>query len=87
MAGSTLRLEVILAALDKASGPLSKILNSSKGAGKALRETQGQLKQLEVIQSRIGQHRELEAGLSRTSNALLQERKELRAMHTAMQAV
>ena len=83
----SLQLKVILDMVDKASAKLRSIVNGGNSASQALRAAQTQLKKLEGQQKSIAAHRGLEASLSRTSNELLQERKELQAMHAAMQAV
>ena len=82
----SLQLKVVLDLVDKAGAKLRNIAQGSKGAGNSLRELQGHLRALENQQKSIGHRRELEAALSRTSNALVKERNELKAMKAAMDA-
>jgi hypothetical protein len=57
-----LRLQVILQALDKASGPLNKIRGASKGVVDQLKKTRESLRKLDQAQKSIGEWRKLRAG-------------------------
>ncbi|MDO5609467.1 MAG: phage tail tape measure protein [Pseudomonadota bacterium] len=80
---NSLQLKVVLAAIDKATGPMRKMLDASKGTGKALEATRQHLRKFDEQQRAIAAHRGLESRLSRDGNALLKARKELQAMHAA----
>lgn len=86
MAGNTLRLQVLLAAIDRASGPLKRIMGGSAATSKALRTTQGELKRLEGVQRDITGFRKLETQLGTTRQQLQLAERELRRMTDAVNA-
>ncbi|PUA16835.1 phage tail tape measure protein [Glaciimonas sp. PCH181] len=65
-----LRLQVILTALDKVTGPLKKIRGAATPTSKALKATHDRLKELNKQQGATGKFRELHAGLIATSDKL-----------------
>ena len=65
-----LRLQVILTALDKVTGPLKKIRGAATPTSKALKATHDRLKELNKQQGATGKFRELHAGLNATSDKL-----------------
>ena len=74
-----LRLQVLLQALDKASGPLRNIDNASKNTARAIRGTRENLRELELEQVQL--KRALDTGKLSTleygrANTLLQGRVE-----------
>ncbi|MBN8263050.1 MAG: phage tail tape measure protein [Xanthomonadales bacterium] len=83
MAGQSLRLQVILDALDRVSGPIRRIAQGSKGLSAQLKSTRQHLKQLETAQQSLGKHRELELQSARTSAELQAQRRKLDALHRA----
>lgn len=86
MAGTTLRLQVLLAAIDRASGPLKRIMGGSAATSKALRATQGELKRLEGVQRDITGFRKLETQLGTTRQQLQLAERELRRLTDAVNA-
>ncbi|WP_159095893.1 hypothetical protein, partial [Xanthomonas fragariae] len=57
-ASDTLRLQVILAAVDRATGPFRRVLNGSRGVATALRNQRDALRQLNSQHRDIGAYRE-----------------------------
>ena len=86
MAASSLRIEVLLAAIDKATGPFRKIATGGSQLTRVLRESQSQLKKLETQQDSLSKHRELEIQTARTSQQLMKQRRALDALHAAYSA-
>ncbi|MFK3649296.1 phage tail tape measure protein [Lysobacter enzymogenes] len=86
MAGNTLKLQVLLDAIDRASGPLKRIMGGSGATAKALRATQAELKRLEAAQRDIDGFRKMEAALGSTSAKLVQAQRELRQLGAAANA-
>lgn len=84
--GNVLRLEVLLAAIDKASGPLNKITGGSSKLARTLRDTQGQLRKLEAQQVSLGKRRDLELQSARTSSQLVAQRRKLQDLQAAYNA-
>ncbi|MFC3549444.1 phage tail tape measure protein [Lysobacter cavernae] len=80
MAGNNLKLQVLLSAIDRASGPLKRIMGGSSAATKALRSAQSELKRLDGAQRDITGFRKLESQLGSTSNQLVQAQRELRRL-------
>lgn len=70
MATNKLRLQVLLSALDKASGPLKKIQGSSIGAARELKAARDRLKELNRAQDDIGAWRTQRAAATQTAAAL-----------------
>ena len=67
---SKLQLQVILSALDKATGPLKRIQGGSIGAAKALKETRDRLKDLNTQQKDVSAWRTQRAAAEQTEQAL-----------------
>ncbi|WP_233461835.1 phage tail tape measure protein [Pseudomonas haemolytica] len=65
-----LRLQVLLSAIDKATGPLNKITGGSKETARALKAARDRLKELNTQQRDVGAWRELQAATRATSEAL-----------------
>lgn len=86
MAGNALKLQVLLGAIDRASGPLKRIMAGSSGASKALRATQAELKRLEAAQRDIDGFRKLESQLGTTAQKLVQAQREMRQLGAAVNA-
>lgn len=81
-----LHLKVVLESLDKATGPINDIVRSSKGLQRAFVANAEAVKKLKIEQRDINGYRQQETALSRTSNALVQQRNELKAMKAALDA-
>nr|WP_269450683.1 phage tail tape measure protein [Stenotrophomonas sp. MMGLT7] len=73
-------MQVVLAAIDKATGPLKKILSGSKGVSSALREQYSALKKLEAQQRDIGAFRTQHDALRQSSAALDAQRAKVREL-------
>nr|WP_163503979.1 hypothetical protein [Halomonas socia] len=73
-----LDLRVTLSAINKATGPLRQILEGSRGAGRAIRETRDQLRDLNTQQRRITAFRDMSRQSHDTRRALMDKREELR---------
>jgi len=86
VAGNVLKLQVLLDAIDRASGPLKRITGGSGATAKALRATQAELKRLEAAQRDIDGFRKLETQLGQTSAKLVQAQRELRQLGQAANA-
>lgn len=65
-----LRLQVVLHALDRATGPLRTIDRQAQRAGLAMRDTQSRLQALNGTQRQVGEFRALRQGLDGTRMAL-----------------
>ncbi|GHE20123.1 hypothetical protein [Halomonas urumqiensis] len=72
-----LNLSVTLKAINKATGPLKKILQGSRGVGRAMRETRGELKDFNDQQKRIQAFRDITRQSHATRDALREKRAEL----------
>ena len=68
--GNDLRLQVLLSAIDKATGPLNKITGGSKETARALKAARDRLKELNTQQRDVSAWRELQAASRATSEAL-----------------
>lgn len=68
--GNDLRLQVLLSAIDKATGPLNKITGGSKETARALKAASDRLKELNTQQRDVSAWRELQAATRATSEAL-----------------
>ncbi|WP_063808540.1 phage tail tape measure protein [Burkholderia cepacia] len=70
MSDRSLRLEVVLKALDQASRPIREIAGANRTLAKDLRDSRARIKELSDTQRRIGEFREMRAGLDNTSTKL-----------------
>ncbi|WP_263146268.1 hypothetical protein [Pseudomonas sp. RIT-PI-AD] len=70
MATNKLQLQVLLSALDKASGPLKKIQGSSIGAARELKAARERLKELNRTQADVSAWRTQRAAAAQTAAAL-----------------
>ncbi|WP_232914434.1 phage tail tape measure protein [Pseudomonas carnis] len=68
--GNDLRLQVLLSAIDKATGPLNQITGGSKETARALKAARDRLKELNTQQRDVSAWRELQAATRATSEAL-----------------
>lgn len=84
-----LRLQVILAALDKASRPLKSIESQSSATGRALKAARDRLKTLDAAQRDVAAFRGLKAAQAENARALGQARikaQELARAHAAAES-
>ncbi|WLI08319.1 phage tail tape measure protein [Pseudomonas sp. FP597] len=65
-----LRLQVLLSAIDKATGPLNKITGGSKETARALKAARDRLKELNTQQRDVSAWRDMQAAARATSEAL-----------------
>lgn len=72
-----LNLSVTLKAVNKATGPLKKILQGSRGVGRAMKETREELRGFNDQQKRISAFRDMSRQSLETRNALREKRQEL----------
>lgn len=79
-----LKLRVLLNAIDKASGPLRRIMDGSTDTAKALKATRDQLKALKVQQSNIASFRKQQGAITATSDKLNAAQEKLRQLKAAM---
>jgi hypothetical protein len=83
-AGRSLRLEVVLKALDQATAPIKKITSSNRDLIKNLRDTRARLKELTDTQKRVGEFREMRGGLAQTSTKLGEAQKRVKELAKAL---
>lgn len=79
-----LRLEVVLAAIDKATRPIRSVMGSSKGLSKQLRDTCDQLKAVNQAQAQIQQFRDVSKGAAVTANQMRAAQERVKALKVAM---
>lgn len=79
-----LRLEVVLAAIDKATRPIRSVMGSSKGLAKQLKDTRDQLKAVNQAQEQIQQFRDVSKGAAVTANQLRAAQERVKALKVAM---
>ncbi|KVP62177.1 hypothetical protein [Burkholderia ubonensis] len=84
MSDRSLRLEVVLKALDQASRPIREIAGRNRTLAKDLRDTRARLKELNDTQRRIGEFREMRAGLDKTSTKLADAKAKVRELAKSM---
>lgn len=81
-----LRLNFVLDALDRVSGPLQSITNGAGKTAQALKATRDQLKSLEAAQGKAAGLREQREGLTKTNAALDEARRRQRALRDELAA-
>lgn len=81
-----LKLQVVLNAMDRITGPLKKINGSAGEAGKELKRLRDRMKDLESAQKDVGQFRDLSRGLATTRNSLGQAQDKVKALAQEMKA-
>lgn len=74
-ASDNLRLQVILSAVDRVTGPFKKIMSGSKGVAGALRQQRDALRQLNAQQRDVGAYRE-QVGLARQAKAAMDSQRQ-----------
>lgn len=70
MATNQLQLQVVLNAIDRATGPLKRIMGGSQETARALKAARDRLKELNTQQHDVSAWRELQAATRATSDAL-----------------
>ncbi|MET1080299.1 MAG: phage tail tape measure protein [Pseudomonas sp.] len=84
MSSRDLRLRVLLAAVDKVTGPLKKIMAGSRHTAEAMKATVDQLKALKRQQADIASYRQQQAAITATSAKLNTAQRRLREMREEM---
>lgn len=80
-----LKLEVLLGAIDKATGPLRKITEGSDQTAQALKASRDELRTLERAQKDLRGFRELKQQSQQTSTALEEQQREIRELSRQME--
>lgn len=80
MSGGNLRLQVVLQALDKATGPFRKVLAGSKGLSAALQEQQATLRRLNAAQRDVSAYRQQQDATRNTAQAHQQAQERVRQL-------
>ncbi|WP_175908432.1 MULTISPECIES: hypothetical protein [unclassified Burkholderia] len=86
MSDRSLRLEVVLKALDQASRPIREIATKNRTLVKELRDSRARLKELNDTQRRIGEFREMRTGLANTATKLAEAQKKVKELATSLRA-
>lgn len=73
----SLDLKVTLSAVNKATGPLKKIMQGSRGVGRAMKETREEMRELQDQQKQLSAFRDMSRQSTETRNALRNKREEL----------
>lgn len=76
----SLRVQVIMAAVDRLTTPMRNVLKGTRGLSEGLKETNNRLKALNAAQRDVGRFRELRAGLTTTAGELDQARGKAAAL-------
>lgn len=84
MAADTLKLQVVLSALDKAAAPLKRIQGGAVGAGRELKAARERLKELNAQQKDISAWRTQRAAAVETEAALAAARQKVQDLGQAM---
>lgn len=79
-----LQLQVVLSALDKATGPIKAIMNSSSGLGKQLKQTRDQLKGLQAQQSNIQSFKALKQASEQSKQAMAAQQQKVKELSMRM---
>lgn len=80
MSSRELKLQVVLSALDKITGPLKQITQGSGATAKALRENQAELKRLQAAQGNLKSFQQLRVQATQTNSAMLENQRRLAAV-------
>jgi TP901 family phage tail tape measure protein len=81
-----LRLQVILDAIDHATAPLQRVLQSSSGLSKAVKDARDRLRELEQQQKRLESFRTTTRDMHATAGALEKARAKAKELGEAMKA-
>lgn len=84
MGADTLKLQVVLSALDKAAGPLKRIQGGAIGAGRELKAARDRLKELNAQQKDVSAWRTQRAAAAETEAALAAARQKVKDLGQAM---
>lgn len=81
-----LQLQVVLDAIDRATGPLKNIARGSAGAGEAIRQTRDRIRELQDQQKGISAFQDMTRQAKETRGALTDKRKELEQLTAEIKA-
>jgi TP901 family phage tail tape measure protein len=81
-----LRLQVLLSALDKASGPMRAVLKSSRGLAGAVKDARDRLRELEQQNKRLDAFRKTARDVALTGNAMQSAQGKVRELANAIAA-
>lgn len=79
-----LQLQVVLSALDKATGPIKAIMGSSAGLGAQLKQTRDQLKGLQAQQSNIQSFKALKEASEQSKQAMSEQQQKVKQLAAGM---
>lgn len=82
----SLRVQVIMGAVDRLTAPLRSVLKGTRGLSAGLKETTERLKSLNAAQKDVGRFRELKAGAASTAAELDQARAKAAALAAQINA-
>lgn len=82
-----LRLEVLLSAIDKVTGPLKKITAGSTSTSRALKAARDQLRELNAQQSNISSYTRQKEAVRQSSEELAKAQNRLRALREQLQGM
>ncbi|CAH1747894.1 Phage tail tape measure protein [Thauera humireducens] len=86
MSDRSLKLEVILAAIDKATGPIRAVMAGSKGLSGAVKEAKDRLKELEQQNKRLENFRQVARDVAVTGNAMAAAQGKVKEMAQQIRA-
>lgn len=82
-----LQLQVILNAIDKATGPIKAITDSSSGLGKQLKQTRDQLKTLQSQQADVESFKKLKDASRQSEQAMTAQQQKVKELASRMREV
>lgn len=86
MAANSLRLEVLMSAVDRITSPMRHITQAGNQASEALRANRTQLERLQDTQRDVASFRALKAAQEQTKTAIAANQKKMRDLAVAMQS-
>ncbi|MGH8077875.1 MAG: phage tail tape measure protein, partial [Lysobacter sp.] len=87
MSGVDLKLQVLLSAVDRVTGPMKKILRGTSTTARALKAAKDQLRDLDRAQQQLQGFRKLKNEAERTGLALKASQQRVAQLRTAMAGV
>lgn len=86
MAGSSLRLDVLMTAVDRITAPMRHVTQAGNQASEALRANRTQLERLQDSQRDVASFRAMKAAQEQTKAAMAANQKKMRDLAVAMQS-
>jgi TP901 family phage tail tape measure protein len=87
VAANALRLQVLLDAVDRATGPFKRVMAGSKGLAGAIRQSNAALKELKAQQTRLQGFRDLKNRVDGSSTAMRAAQQRVQALKAEMAGV